>query len=343
MIKVLIVDDSLFMRKTLTKMLEHDREIMVVGTAENGREALNKIEELAPDVVTLDIEMPVLDGIETLKEIMSNRPLPVIMVSALTKEGAALTIEALSLGALDFITKDSTYLPVHFFNKEHELITKIKNIAKKKVHVTKNGRMSSVPEIAYGQVNGKFTVLSIGASTGGPPVIQHIITSLPECFPLPVLVAQHMPKLFTLSFAQRLNSLSKIEVKEAEDREPLKPGVVYIAPGSKNMKVKKVFNDVVIHIDEGENSLYKPSVDALLLSCTDLFESKVMGVILTGMGNDGLVGARALKKKKGVLIAQDEETSVVFGMPKAVINENLADFILPVQEIPKAIMRIPYE
>lgn len=342
MIRVLVVDDSLFMRKTLKRMLEKYGDI-VVETAENGKVALEKIGELKPDVITLDIEMPVMDGIETLKNIMARDPLPVIMVSALTREGASLTIEALSLGAIDFITKDSSYLPSNFFNKENELVAKIKSIAKKKVKFIENGKKENIPEVTYLEGDTKFKVLSIGASTGGPPVIQHIVTSLPKGFPIPVLIAQHMPKLFTLSFAKRLNGLSQIEVKEAEDKEPIKPGIAYIAPGSKNMKIKRFLKDMVIHIDEGENYIYKPSVDSLFLSCADLFESGTMGVILTGMGNDGLVGARELKRKKGVLIAQNEETCVVYGMPKVVVNENLADFVLPVQEIPKTIMRIPYE
>jgi len=186
----------------------------------------------------------------------------------------------------------------------------------------------------------KHAVLSIGASTGGPPALQHILTSLPQNFPVPVIIAQHMPKLFTQSFAQRLNSLTQIDVKEAEDNEPLRPGVALIAPGDVHMGLKKNGRDVTVDFTKDARYVYRPSVDHLMLSTAYVYDSSAIGVILTGMGSDGLVGLKELKRRNGLVIAQDEETCVVFGMPKAVINANIADVVLPIEKISEEIIRV---
>ncbi|MCX7966543.1 MAG: response regulator, partial [Syntrophorhabdaceae bacterium] len=217
-IKALVVDDSAFMRGVITKMLESDGEIEVIGTARNGLEAIEKVESLKPDVMTLDIEMPVMNGLDALKYIMEKNPLPVIMFSALTQEGAEITLEALSIGAADFIAKDFSNFSVNIINKENELVHKIKTVAKKK-------RLYSIRRIGGTKQNfsvdtitkARHNILAIGASTGGPPAIEHILSSLPHDFPVPVIIAQHMPRLFTKSFAQRLNNNTKIKVKEAEN------------------------------------------------------------------------------------------------------------------------------
>jgi two-component system chemotaxis response regulator CheB len=341
MIRVIVVDDSSFMRKILTRMLERDNDIKVVETAANGEEAIEKIEKIRPDVVTMDIEMPVMNGIEALKKIMATNPLPVIVLSALSKEGADITMEALNLGACDFMTKDISDGPLGMASKEVELIGKVKDVAKRRIRfLTKRLELLKKPISITRDKRNKHAVLSIGASTGGPPALQHILTSFPQNFPVPVVIAQHMPKLFTQSFAQRLNSLSQIEVKEAEDKEPLRPGVALISPGDVHMGLKKNGKDVTVDLTKDAQYVYRPSVDHLMLSTAHIYDSSAIGVILTGMGNDGLVGLKELKRRNGLVIAQDEETCVVFGMPKAVINSNIADIVLPIEKISEEIIRV---
>jgi len=340
MIRVLVVDDSSFMRKILTRMLEKDQDIQVIDTATNGEEAIEKVEKIRPDVVTMDIEMPVMNGIEALKRIMATNPLPVIVLSAITKEGADVTMEALNLGACDFITKDMSDGPLGMTSKQNELINKIKDVAKKKVRfLTRRLELIKKPISINRERKIRREVLSIGASTGGPPALQHILTSFPENFPVPIVIAQHMPKLFTQSFAQRLNSLSQIEIKEAEDREPLRPGVALIAPGDVHMGLKKNGKDVTVEFVRDTKYIYRPSVDLLMLTTAQAYHSSAIGVILTGMGNDGFVGLQELKRRNGMVIAQDEETCVVFGMPKAVINANVADVVLPIDKISEEIIK----
>jgi two-component system chemotaxis response regulator CheB len=341
MIRVVVVDDSSFMRKILTRMLEKDSDIQVVGTAANGEEAIETIEKVKPDVVTMDIEMPVMNGIDALKRIMATNPLPVIVLSAITKEGADVTMEALNLGACDFMTKDISDGVSGMAAKENELISKVKDVAKKRVRfLTRRLELIKRPVSINRERRTKHEVLSIGASTGGPPALQHILTSFPQNFPVPIVIAQHMPKLFTQSFAQRLNALSQIEIKEAEDREPLRPGVALIAPGDVHMGLKKNGKDVTVEFVKDTKYIYRPSVDLLMFSTAQIYDSSAIGVILTGMGNDGLVGLKELKRRNGIVIAQDEETCVVYGMPKAVINANIADAVLPIDKISGEIIRV---
>jgi two-component system chemotaxis response regulator CheB len=341
MIRVVVVDDSSFMRKILTRMLEKDSDIQVVETAANGEEAIEKIEKAKPDVVTMDIEMPVMNGIEALKKIMATNPLPVIVLSAITKEGADITMEALNLGACDFMTKDISDGPLGMLAKENELISKVKDVAKKKVRfLTRRLELIKRPILFNRERRTKHEILSIGASTGGPPALQHILTSFPQNFPVPVVIAQHMPKIFTQSFAQRLNALSQIEIKEAEDGEPLRPGIALIAPGDVHMGLKKNGKDVTVEFNKDTKYIYRPSVDLLMFTTAQIYDSSAIGVILTGMGNDGLVGLKELKRRNGIVIAQDEETCVVYGMPKAVINANIADAVLPIDKISGEIIRV---
>jgi len=341
MIRVIVVDDSSFMRSILTRMLEKDKDIKVVETAANGEEAIDKIERAKPDVVTLDIEMPVMNGIEALTKIMATNPVPVIVLSALTREGAEVTMEALNLGACDFMTKDISDGPLGMASKEAELIGKVKDVAKRKFSfLVRRLELLKRPVLISRDKRSKHAVLSIGASTGGPPALQHILTSFPQNFPVPIVIAQHMPKLFTQSFARRLNGLSQIEVKEAEDKEPLRPGLALIAPGDVHMGLKKNGKDITVDFVKDAQYVYRPSVDHLMFSTAQIYDSSAIGVILTGMGNDGLVGLKELKRRNGFVIAQDEETCVVFGMPKAVINANIADVVLPIERISEEIIRV---
>jgi two-component system chemotaxis response regulator CheB len=289
----------------------------------------------------MDIEMPVMNGIEALKRIMARNPLPVIVLSAVTKEGADVTMEALNLGACDFITKDLTDPSSGIESKESELIRKVKDVAKKKIRfLVRRLELIERPVNMGRDRRTKHEIISIGASTGGPPALQHILTSLPRDFPIPIVIAQHMPKLFTQSFAQRLNGLTRIEVKEAEDKEPLRPGVALIAPGDSHMGLRRTGRDVTVEFVKDAKYIYRPSVDLLMQTTAQVYESRAIGVILTGMGNDGLAGMKEIKQRKGLVIAQDEETCVVYGMPKAVVNARIADTVLPIDKISEEILRM---
>lgn len=342
MIKVLVVDDSAFMRKALTSMLQEDPEIVVVGTARDGLEAIQKIIELKPDVVTLDVEMPRMDGITALKEIMSKCPVPVIMVSSLTTEGAKVTLEALEIGALDFIPKNLSELSVNIIKIKGLLLEKIKTIGKRGIirkHIVKSSEIKvESPRIEPSKIRitteRKVGIVSIGTSTGGPKALQEIIPKLPKDFPVPIVIAQHMPPNFTKPFAERLNQLSQITVKEADEGEPIKPGIAYIAPGRGHMRLKRRGIETLIAISEDkEEFIYRPSVDALMLSVADCYPGRCLGVILTGMGNDGTRGCRRIKETGGRVFAQNEESCVVYGMPKAVVEAGLADKIVSLDEM----------
>ena len=342
MIKVLIVDDSAFMRNALTRMLSSDPEIKIVGTAKDGLEAIEKVAILKPDIITMDVEMPRMDGMTALKQIMEKNPLPVIMVSSLTIEGAKVTLDALDLGAVDFIPKNLSELSINIVKIKEILIDKIKQITKKvalKKHlrnITEHKPIEaprSMPTRTTGE--RRLAIISIGTSTGGPMALQEIIPKLPKDFPVPILIAQHMPPNFTKPFAERLNQLSQITVKEAEEGEPLKPGVALLAPGRGNMRAVRVKGiETIVSISENKQEfIYIPSVDALMASVAEYFPGRALGVILTGMGNDGLRGLTALKKTGGRIFAQNEETCVVYGMPKAVVEAGIADKVLPLEEM----------
>ena len=335
------MDDSLVMRKAISRLLSKDSSIQVVDTAADGRDAIDKIGVLKPDVVTMDIEMPVMDGLEALKRIMANNPIPVIMMSALTKEGADITMEALNLGACDYVTKDFANINSSLAMKQTELVSKVKNVAKNKVKfLLRKLDVTRKPIIFDPDKNIKHEVVSIGASTGGPPALQHILAKLPESFPVPIVIAQHMPKLFTQSFSQRLNTLSQLQVKEAEENEPLRPGVALVAPGDTHVALKKKGKEVVVEFLNDSRFIYRPSVDILMSSTAAVFQEQSIGVILTGMGSDGLNGMKEIRSRNGYIIAQDEETCVVYGMPRAVVNADLADAILPIDKISEEVMRI---
>ncbi len=339
MIKVLIVDDSAFMRNTLSGMISADPGISVVGTARNGLEAVEKVSALKPDVVTMDVEMPVMNGIEALKHIMARHPVPVLMVSSLTTEDAKVTLDALDLGAVDFVSKNLSDLSINIVKIKGILIEKIKAVAR-------NGRVSGrrppvpskplvMPRRGIETVHRKIGVVAIGTSTGGPRALQHILGRIPKDFPVPILIAQHMPAAFTGPFAERLNQLSAIEVKEAEHGEPVRKGVAFIAPGIGHMGVtRRKLTETLITISEDNGTyIYKPSVDMLMLSVVEYYSGQVLGVILTGLGSDGSKGMKEIKNKGGMTIAESRETCVVYGMPRAVVEAGIADKIAPLDEI----------
>jgi two-component system chemotaxis response regulator CheB len=340
MVKVLVVDDSAFMRNALSNMLSSDPEIKIVGTARDGLEAIEKIAALKPDIITMDVEMPRMDGISALKHIMEKTPLPVIMVSSITTEGAKVTLDALDLGAVDFIPKNLSDLSINIVKIKEILIEKIKHIARKglvKKRITPIAatkiEIKPMPVRTIG--DRRVGIVSIGTSTGGPKALQEIIPRLPRDFPVPIVIAQHMPPNFTGPFAERLNQLSQVEVKEANEGDIIKPGVAFIAPGRGHMRVSRRRGiETVVRISENrEDFIYRPSVDALMYSVAEFFPGRALGVILTGMGNDGLRGLTELKRTGGRIFAQNEETCVVYGMPKAVVEAGLADKVLSIEEI----------
>ena len=337
-ITVLVVDDSSFMRSMLPRLIGRDDRFEVVGTAQNGREGVDQTLKLQPDIVTMDIEMPVMDGIAALEEIMEKSPRPVLMVSSLTEAGAQATIDALDKGAVDFIPKA--------LDDQERNVMKMADVLHEKLAAAANSKIASEltteskeeppkkaekedvqPQISR-MSNAKALV--IGCSTGGPRALQEIVPQLAADLRVPVLIAQHMPAGFTKAMANRLNETSKIEVCEAADMQKLETGIVYIAPGGQHMRIKKdgAENMIAIGDDKGE-SLYKPSVDVLAESVLKTIGGSVVAVMLTGMGEDGAENFVSLKKEGAHVIAQDEASSTVYGMPRAVKNKGGASEVLP--------------
>jgi len=339
-IRVLVVDDSAFMRKVIANMLSSDSRISVVGTARNGSEALAQVKALKPDVMTLDIEMPGLNGLDVLRHVMEEMPLPVIMVSSLTEEGAKETLTALDLGAVDYIPKQLQGSVVNIMTIQQDLIEKVVMAQKVGPKLAQFGRRASrehpiSPILHLAGSSGRGNrMVAIGCSTGGPKALQEILPLFPKDFPAPILVVQHMRKFFVGPFAQRLNELSQIEVREAVEGDVLRPGLALIAPGGVQMKVaRRNALEVVVKLSAEPVTLHMPSVDVMMISAAQIYPERVIGVILTGMGHDGMEGMAAIKKANGRTIAQDEATSVVYGMPKAVVDSGTADKIVPLDQI----------
>ncbi|AOT68259.1 protein-glutamate methylesterase/protein-glutamine glutaminase [Geosporobacter ferrireducens] len=343
-ISVLVVDDSAFMRRVITDIIESEPQLKVVDTAKNGKEAIEKIKSVLPDVVTMDVEMPIMDGITALKEIMQEKPVPIIMLSSLTQEGADATVKALSLGAVDFITKPTSIFKMNTEDMKIHLIDKIKIAAKVKLQSQNTflpqQKVTVVKNMSHGSL-GLKKIIAIGTSTGGPRALQEVLPYLPQNLPASILVVQHMPPGFTRSLAERLNSISQIHVKEAEDDDILQPGYAYIAPGDHHLKVIKTGSTYRIRLTQEEPvSGHRPSVDMMMNSLAQLQISNIMGVIMTGMGSDGAKGMKNLKNQKAYNIAQNEDTCVVYGMPKSAVNLGCIDEIIPLQEIAEKITKV---
>jgi two-component system chemotaxis response regulator CheB len=346
-IKVLVVDDSAFMRKAIENMLKKEPNIEVVGFARNGVEAIEMVQKLKPDIITLDIEMPQMDGLTALRKILEISSIPVIMVSSLTTEGAEATLKALEIGAVDFIPKDKSFASLGIMKIEDQLIEKIKTFAGRKV-IAKAATMkqatpvtpTQLPPKKTGAIEGNKKIVAIGTSTGGPQSLQRVIPNLTKDLNRPVLIVQHMPPNFTKSLATRLNAMSQLEVIEVEGKEKVDPNVVYIAKGGFHLKIKKVGSNYYIETTtEPSNVLHIPSVDVMISSVADNFGRDALGVIMTGMGSDGLIGMRKLKEKGGAVIAQDKDSCVVYGMPRAVVEAGLADEVVSLDDIASYIMK----
>ncbi|MFS0782282.1 protein-glutamate methylesterase/protein-glutamine glutaminase [Bacillus sp. 1P06AnD] len=357
-IKVLIVEDSAFMRKLIQNFLSEDQNIEVIGIARNGQDAINKIKKWNPDVVTMDVEMPVMSGLEALEIIMRECPVPVIMLSSLNDQSADRTLQAMQHGAFDFIAKPSGPISLDLHKIKEQLIEKIKAAGKidiqllqKKLNLpnySQDVRLSYskmelkerlVPEDGIQMNNRKL--VAIGTSTGGPRALQSVLTMLPKDFSLPIVIVQHMPPGFTKSLASRLDQLSEISVKEAEDGDVLEKGTAYLAPGGYHLKVEG--NGTILKIalskDEVRNG-HRPSVDVMFESISLVKHLSTIAVVMTGMGSDGTKGLALIKENQpAVCIAESEETSIVFGMPKSVIGAKLADTVEHVENIADAILR----
>ncbi|ASA96185.1 chemotaxis response regulator protein-glutamate methylesterase [Anoxybacillus sp. FSL W8-0382] len=349
-VKVLVVDDSAFMRKLISDFLSEHPRLHVVGTARDGQEALQKIEQLNPDVVTLDVEMPVMNGLETLKHIMQKKPLPVVMISSTTTEGAENTILALQYGAVDFIAKPSGTISLDLYKIRDKMIEKVLLASEANLRTVKiKQKMSMLPQKQYSKIGvsernnaiGKKKIIAIGTSTGGPRALQHVLTKFPATIDAPILIVQHMPKGFTKSLATRLDSLCNIRVKEAEDGEVIQKGIAYIAPGGNHLYVKRVGTSLAIHLDEAApRNGHRPSVDVMFESLSALTDYEKVAVIMTGMGSDGTAGLKQLKASGNTfVVAESAESSVVFGMPKSAIAANVVDEIVHVDDIAEAVMR----
>lgn len=353
-ISVLIVDDSAFFRRRLVEMLSESASLDVIGTAVNGQEAVEKTLMLKPDVITMDYEMPVMNGITAIKRIMAQCPTPILMFSSLTYEGARITLEALEAGAVDYLPKSFDEISTKYAELSEKLIERIRVVAgagiaagspplafADRAQIPKPAsRVTLKPPMAGGVRRGgrldnrninEIAVVVIATSTGGPVALQRILSQLPANFPIPLVLVQHMPAAFTPAFAERLNRLCDIDVREAENGDTLQKGLALLAPGGRQLMVGKDGNVKILPGDERMN--YKPSADITFGSAANIFGSKVLAIVLTGMGADGCEGAKILKQKGALIWAQDEDTSVIYGMPMAVTKAELVDEVLSLDRI----------
>ncbi|HEY8181711.1 MAG TPA: chemotaxis response regulator protein-glutamate methylesterase [Thermoanaerobaculia bacterium] len=339
MIKALVIDDSAYNRVTISRMLESDSEINVVATANNGEDGIKQVVKHSPDVITLDLEMPVMDGFSFLRWLMQNRPTPVIAVSS--KSSDRSVFKAMDLGAIDFITKPGGNVSPRLEEIQRDLIAKVKQFASVQM-ANVRARIAEEevqPPPAVHKI-GDIELIAIGCSTGGPPALQHLFQSLP-LMPIPIVVAQHMPPTFTRLFAERVDRLTKYSVKEAVDGEPLVQGCVYVAPGGLQMEVHRSNGGLQVKITAPDaTDLYAPSVDRLFGSASDACGEKLVAVIMTGMGDDGARAIRRVRDRGGKTIAESSDTAIIFGMPNEAIKTGAVDQILPLSEIAPAIERL---
>lgn len=354
-VRAMVVDDSAFMRKVIKNLLEENGTIEVIATARDGKHALEQLEKLAPDVITLDVEMPVMNGLEFLKVLMQTNKIPVVMISSLTSEGAAETFQALELGAVDFIAKPSGAISLDINKLQAEIIEKVENAAKidmKKLTLKKSYVPTPTPQRERAPINRQpiaqtqlqnpkqiREIVAIGTSTGGPRALQEVLTKIPANFPAPIVIVQHMPPGFTKSLADRLNTLCQIEVVEAEHQQTIRAGVAYIAPGNHHMRLQ-VQQDGSIQLlldkDTAPRNGHRPAVDVLYESIAEISYLRKYFVIMTGMGSDGTKGLQIVKEKnKGnaIAVAEHESTCIVYGMPRSAIQMGIVDHIVKLDEI----------
>lgn len=360
-VRVLVVDDSRFFRRRVTEMLESDPQIKVIDSAENGIDAVSKAARLKPDVITMDVEMPIMDGITATRKIMSASPTAILMFSSLTTDGARATLDALDAGAVDFLPKRFEDISNDRDEARRILCERVKSVGSqrrpgrmppmstspvgsvRKPGELSGGKIPGQPTTAPKSLNttlqkGKTKLVAIGTSTGGPVALQNVLKQLPKNYPVPVLLVQHMPGSFTAAFAERLNSACDINIREAKDGDLLEPGLALLAPGGQQMVVESRGGRSMVHIVESEaGQNYKPCVDITFSSVAKNFPGTSLAVVLTGMGADGREGAKLIKQGGAQIWAQDEASCVVYGMPAAIIDAGLADQILSLDDIGKAL------
>jgi len=372
-VRVLIVDDSNFFQHRLKDIISEHPDLKVIGIASNGREAVEKAAELKPDIITMDFEMPVMDGITAIKLIMANRKVPILMFSSLTYEGAKVTLDALAAGALDFIPKDFAEVSRSseaLKKKLHERLITLAGVSTRAIAPVIESKPASAPiarpSISSSPVRTPLNspllnqqqedatktpaqdnyrlkkqprLLVIGASTGGPVALAEVLVTLPANFPLPIVLVQHMPENFTKAFAERLNKQCNIRVREAVDGDQLQPGLALLAPGGKQLMLDRRNGGSVRVLPDDERVNYKPSLDITFGSAANIYGDKVLGVVLTGMGSDGCNGARLLKETGSALWSQDEASCVIYGMPMAVARAGLTDKVLSLKDIGPRLVR----
>ncbi len=343
-IRVFVVDDSAFMRKLITDIISEQPDMEVIATARNGQDALNKLPKLSVDVITLDVEMPVMDGLTALQQIMTLRPLPVIMLSSLTKQGSDITMKALSHGAIDFLPKPSGAISLDLHKIADELVTKIRSAYGAKIHrprqIAPSIRMKPpIRSRVQSDSSLSTNLVVIGSSTGGPRALEEVFIHLPANLKAGILVIQHMPKGFTRSFADRLNGISPLMVKEATNDDTIIDGRALVAPGDYHMEI--TMNKQVALNQDPPVQYLRPAVDVTMLSVPKVFAGKnIIGVILTGMGRDGAAGMACIKENGGMTIAQDKASSTIYSMPRVVYEEGNADHVVSIDQVADRIVNL---
>jgi two-component system, chemotaxis family, protein-glutamate methylesterase/glutaminase len=353
-VRVLIVDDSAFMRKVLETILSADDQLQVVGQAKDGREAVTLAESLKPDVITMDINMPHVDGLQATAQIMTTNPRPIVIVSSESREGADSTLKALELGAIEFVAKPSSGIDLDMQSVKEDLLRKVRMSAKVRVVRTASRLASTVQGVTSSPANPairvaprpqacapldqRFPVVILGASTGGPATVMRLAPGFTRDFPAAVFLVQHMPATFTTQYAAQLAEFTSIRVKEAEPNEPIQPGTLYICPGAQHLRITPT-GRIQLDGTSGRINGYLPNIDVTMETAAAYAGAMTIGVVLTGMGNDGAAGAKAIKNAGGLVIAQDEATSVIFGMPAEAIKTANVEHVLALDDIYPAIER----
>jgi two-component system chemotaxis response regulator CheB len=340
-IRVVVVDDSAYNRRAITRMLEELPGLEVVGYATNGEEGIRRVIDLTPDLVTLDLEMPRMDGFTMLRILMASTPVPVIVISS--TRGDEKVFKALELGAVDFIAKPTSVISEELLQIQQDLHRKVQAVFKLNMARVKKSREPAPPEAplpaARGAEAGNIDIVAIGSSTGGPPALQRIFAAFTEPLPFAMVIAQHMPAGFTATFAERLNRGSGFEVREAKDGDQVLPGRVLLAPGGKNLVLAKCGDQVLARVlAPRQKDRYVPSVDELFCSCAEIYRSRMLAIVLTGMGNDGSQGVREAKRLGAQVVAESEESAVVFGMPREAIATGLVDRVVPLDSMVREIV-----
>ncbi|MFQ5469302.1 MAG: chemotaxis response regulator protein-glutamate methylesterase [Gammaproteobacteria bacterium] len=353
-VKVLVVDDSAFFKRCIKEILSTDKHIEVIGTASDGKEAIKKCADLKPDVITMDVEMPVMDGITAVRSIMQETPTPILMLSSLTQEGARITLDALDAGAVDFLPKDFNVRGEGDEQARRQLCARVRILGARGLRDRSDTSRKEIkkPDSVVQQWKDNqgrrskrrslrdFDLVAIGTSTGGPLALQKVLAKLPKSFPLPILIIQHMPGTFTPAFAQRLNNVCNIDVRQAVDHAPIEKGCALLAPGGFQMLVERKGDQGFIRVQDAvPGQVYRPSVDITFTSIAKAYKDKVLAIVLTGMGADGKEGACLLKQQGSTVWAQDEESCVVYGMPMAVSEAGYADEILSLEGVGDALIQ----